>query len=84
MQLLVKLIMNSLCGEQIRKDIEESFQCKSENWMMTVYDERVLDYQKNDYGSCIVKLKDDEGSQDEVKKSQHHAPRDGCFCSSKK
>ena len=31
MQLLVKLIMNSLYGEQIRKDIEESYQCKSEN-----------------------------------------------------
>ena len=30
MQLLVKLIKNSLYGEQIRKDIEESYQCKSE------------------------------------------------------
>ena len=30
MQLLVKLIMNSLYGEQIRKNIEESYQCKSE------------------------------------------------------
>ena len=28
MQLLVELIMNSLYGEQIRKDIEESDQCK--------------------------------------------------------
>ena len=28
MQLLVKLIMNSLYGEQIRKDIEKSFECK--------------------------------------------------------
>ena len=35
MQLLVKLIMNSLYCEQIRKDIEESYQCKSEMWMMT-------------------------------------------------
>ena len=33
MQLLVKLIMNSLYGEQIRKDIEESLACKSEAWM---------------------------------------------------
>ena len=47
MQLLAKLIMNSLCGEQIRKDFEESHYCKSEIWMMTEYDERVLDYQKN-------------------------------------
>ena len=33
MQLLINLIMNSLYGEQIRKDIEESYQCKSEMWM---------------------------------------------------
>ena len=33
--------MNSLYGEQIRKIIEESYQCKSEIWMMTEYDERV-------------------------------------------
>ena len=44
MQLLVKLIMNGLYGEQLRKDVEESCQCKSEMWMMTEYDERILDY----------------------------------------
>ena len=60
--------MNSLYGEQIRKDIEESYQCKSEMWMMTEYDERLLDYLKIDYGNYIVKLKDEEGLQDEVKK----------------
>ena len=46
MQLLVKLIMNALYGEFLRKDIVESYQCKSEMWMMTEYDERVLDYKK--------------------------------------
>ena len=30
MHLLVKLFMNSLYGEQIRKNIEESYECKSE------------------------------------------------------
>ena len=30
MQLLVKLIMNSLYGEQVRKDIEESYESKTE------------------------------------------------------
>ena len=49
MQLLVKLIMNSLYGEQIRKDIEESYQCRSETWMITEYDESVSDYQKINY-----------------------------------
>ena len=68
MQLLVKVIMNSLYGEQIRKHIEESYQCKSEMWMMTEYDEGVLDYQKIKYGNYIVKMKVDAGLEDEVKK----------------
>ena len=67
-QLLVKLIMNALYGEFLRNDITESYQCKSEAWMMTEYDERVLDYQKINYGNYIVKMKDDEVLQDEVKK----------------
>ena len=45
MQFFVNWIMNSLYGEQIRKDIEESCQCKSDHWMMTEYDEKVLVYQ---------------------------------------
>ena len=46
---------------------------------MTEYDERVLDYQKTNYGIYIVKMKDDEGLQDEVKKSQHNAVTPGAF-----
>ena len=38
-------------------------------WMMTEYDERVLDYQKIIIGIYIVKMKDDEGLEDEVKKA---------------
>ena len=68
MQLLVKLIMNALFGEFLRKDILESYQCKSEMWMMTEYDERVLDYQKINHGNYIVKMKDDEELEDEIKK----------------
>ena len=68
MQLIVKLFMNSLYGEQICKVIEESYECKSEARMMAEYDEQVLDYQKINHGNYIVKLKDDEGLQDEVKK----------------
>ena len=41
-------------------------------WMQTEYDERVLDYHKNNYGNYNVKLKDDEGLEDEVKKSKHY------------
>ena len=35
--------MNSLYGEQIRKDIDESFACKSQYWMTSEYDDRVKD-----------------------------------------
>ena len=35
---LVKLIMNSLYGVQIRRDIKESYYCKTETWMKTEYD----------------------------------------------
>ena len=37
-------------------------------WMMTEYDERVIDYENINNGNYIVKMKDDEGLQDEVKK----------------
>ena len=67
-QLLVKLLMNSLYGENIRKDIEEKFACKSEMWMQTEYDERVKDYLKISGNNCIVKMIDDTGLEDEVKK----------------
>ena len=66
MHLLVSLIMKSLYGELIRKDIEESCSCKTDAWVQTENDERVLVYQKINYGNYIVKIKDDDGLQDEV------------------
>ena len=57
MQGLAKLVMNSLYGNQIRKDINESYYCESENWMETEYDENVLDYWKFSNGKYIVKIK---------------------------
>ena len=65
MQGLVKLIMNSLYGVQIRKDINESFSCKSETWMKTEFDENVLDYWKLPNGIYIVKMKKDDGLDDD-------------------
>ena len=41
MQGLDKLIMNSLYGIQIRRDINESYYFKSETWMKTEFDENV-------------------------------------------
>ena len=66
--MLLKLIMNCLYGEQIRNDIEESYSCKSEAWLTTEQNERVLDYHKIKSGNYIVKLKVDAGMEDEVKK----------------
>ena len=56
-QKLVKLFMNSLHGVQIRKDIDQSYKCKSKHWMETENDENVLDYWKLPNGNYIVKLK---------------------------
>ena len=67
MQLLVKLLLNSLYGEQIRKDIEDKLACKSEAWMISEYDERVKAYWKISHGNYIVKMIDDVGLEDEVK-----------------
>ena len=68
MQIIVKLLSNSLYGEIIRKDIEEKFACKSELWMQTEYDERVKEYWKIGGINYIVKMIDDKGLEDEVKK----------------
>ena len=68
MHLLVKLLMNSLYGETIRKDIEEKFACKSEMWMQTEYDERVKDYWKISGINYIVKMIDDAGLEHNVKR----------------
>ena len=65
MQGLVKLIMNSLYGVQIRRDINESYYCKSETWMKTEFDENVLDYWKLPNGNYIVKMKRDDGLDDD-------------------
>ena len=59
MQLLVKLLMNSLNGENIREDIDEKFARKSEAWMMIEYDERVKGYWRISHGNYIVKKIDD-------------------------
>ena len=65
MQGLVKLIMNSLYGVQICRDINESYYCKSENWMKTEFDENILDYWKLPNGNYIVKMKKNDGLDDD-------------------
>ena len=68
MQLLVKFSMKSLYGENIRKNIDEKFACKSEACMMSENDERVKYYWRISHGKYIVKMIDHAGLEDEVKK----------------
>ena len=65
MQSLVKLIMNSLYGVQIRRDISQSYYCKSETWMKTEFDGNVLDDWRLPNGKYIVKMKKDDGLDDD-------------------
>ena len=65
MQGLIKLNMNSLYGVQIRRDINESYYCKTETWMKTEIDENVLDYWKLPNGNYIVKMKKNDGLDDD-------------------
>ena len=60
--------MNTLYGEQIRKDFGEKFAGKSEYWMKSEYDEKVKAYWRISHGNYIVKMIDDAGLEDEVKK----------------
>ena len=57
MQNSVDLFMNSLCGVQIRKDNNESYKRKSQNWVETKYDDNVLDYWRLPNRKYIIKLK---------------------------
>ena len=68
MQFLIKTLMNSLYGEQIRKEIEDNFVFKSDYWMLTEYDEQVKKFWKISHGNYIIKMVDDKGLGDEVKK----------------
>ena len=55
MQLLVKMLMNGLYGEQKRNDNVEKYAHKSEYWMSTEYEERVKDYWEWSYSIYFVK-----------------------------
>ena len=65
MQGLVKLIINSLYGVQIRRDIKEPDKCKSQHWLETEYDGNVLDPWKLSSGNYIEKMKRDDGFEDD-------------------
>ena len=65
MQSLVKSVINSVYGVQIRKYVNDSYYCKSEQWMKTEIDENFLDFWKFPNEIYIVRLKKDDGLDDD-------------------
>ena len=63
MHSLVETIMNSWYGIEIRKDINEAYKCKTENWMKTEIIENVLQNWNLSIGNYNSKLKQDDGLQ---------------------
>ena len=61
MQGLVKLIMNSLYGENVRRGNNVEYKLDSEYWMNSEIDENVLGYWRLQKGELVVKLKQDDG-----------------------
>ena len=51
LQGLVKILLISLYGVQVRKDINESYKCKSQNRMETQYVDNVLAFGKYQTGT---------------------------------
>ena len=58
---LIKLYMSLLYGQSIRKDIDEEYIIRSENWLVKNNDERVVDYGALPNGENVVKNISDPG-----------------------
>ena len=58
---LVKKIGFSVYGGNIRKDINEEYNCVTEIWTRETFDDRVKEWFPLKNGNLIVKLEDDEG-----------------------
>ena len=65
MQTLPKKVSNAVYGGCIRKDIEESYKCVTQNWMKNEYDESGIEWFPLKNGNIMVKIKDKEGVDDE-------------------
>jgi hypothetical protein len=61
MQTLVKLMLNSLYGKTIQKDINKEVHIWSEATLREKFDERVVDYSRLPCGKYIVELKEEDG-----------------------
>ena len=74
MEKLVKFLMNSLYGENIRKDVTEIFFLGNPSiGCSTQYDENVLDYWKLPNNEYIVKLQEDQGLDSGTRYKKYNA-----------
>ena len=64
---LAKKIGLSVYGGNIRKDINEEYECVTETWMRENFDDSVQEWFPLKNGNLIVKLHDDEGVDDSDK-----------------
>ena len=64
LQNLAKKIGLSVHVDNIRKDINEEYDCVTENWMRENFDDRVKEWFPPKNSNLIVKLEDDEGVDD--------------------
>ena len=69
---IIKLILNSLFGAQIRKEINESYKWKSQHWMQTKYDDILLDFWKIPNENYIVEKYDGLDGNIDVKTRRLH------------
>ena len=65
LQTLIKKVSNSVYGGCIRKDIEESYKCVTQNWMKNENDDSLIEWFPLKNGNIMVKIKDKEGVDDE-------------------
>ena len=80
MHLFVKWFINSFFRGKIRKNLEESFECKPEAWVMSEYDERVKGFRKISQGNYFAKMVAGKRLADEVKKINYHGTTPRRFC----
>ena len=59
LQTLAKKIDNSICGGNIRQDVNDHFKCVTDNWIEGNYDDRVKEWWQAKNGKLLVKLEDD-------------------------
>ena len=70
---LIKWSMNSLYEQSIRKDIDEEYILRSENWLVKNNDGRVVDYEPLPNGDFVIKYKIDPGI-DKIKEVEKIMP----------